>query len=108
MALDKATTPDIKSFAQKMIDDHGAAGNALKNAVGQAIEWPAQLDDKHRKTADDLDTHKFRAAVNAGAAYRHAVEHGARFSGCTVHFVNEDLDAGSRRPDELARPVTRG
>ena len=55
MAVDKATNPDIKSFAQRMIDDHGAAGHNLKSVVsGQPIEWPDQLDDKHRKTADDL------------------------------------------------------
>ncbi|HTS61475.1 MAG TPA: phosphoribosylglycinamide formyltransferase [Candidatus Acidoferrales bacterium] len=27
-------------------------------------------------------------------AQRQALEHGVRISGCTVHFVNEDLDAG--------------
>jgi putative membrane protein len=55
MALDKATSPDIKSFAQRMIDDQGATGNNLKGVVaGQPIEWPAQLDDKHRKIADEL------------------------------------------------------
>ena len=55
MALDRATNLDIKSFAQRMIDDHAAAGHSLKSVVsGQPIEWPGQLDDKHRKTADDL------------------------------------------------------
>jgi len=55
MALDKATNLDIKSFAQGMIDDHGAAGHNLKSIVaGQPIEWPVQLDDKHRTTADEL------------------------------------------------------
>jgi putative membrane protein len=55
MALDKATSLDIKSFAQTMIDNHGAAGNKLKSAVsGHPIEWPAQLDEKHWKTADEL------------------------------------------------------
>lgn len=55
MALDKAANPAIKAFAQSMIDDHGDAGNKLKTIVSaQSIEWPAQLDDKHRKTADDL------------------------------------------------------
>jgi putative membrane protein len=55
MALDRATNLDIKSFAQRMIDDHGAAAHQLKSVVsGQPIEWPDQLDDKHRKTADDL------------------------------------------------------
>src|SRR6202050_466841 len=27
-------------------------------------------------------------------AQRQALEHGVRFSGCTVHFVDENLDAG--------------
>ena len=55
MALDKATNLDIKSFAQRMIADHGAAGHNLKSILsGQPIEWPMQLDDKHRKIADEL------------------------------------------------------
>jgi predicted outer membrane protein len=55
IALDHATSLDIKSFAQRMIDDHGGAGTKLKSLVsGQPIEWPGQLDDKHRKTADEL------------------------------------------------------
>src|SRR5688572_6293884 len=49
MALDKATSPEIKAFAQRMIDDHGAAGDKLKGVIsGHPFEWPAQLDDKHR------------------------------------------------------------
>ena len=55
MALDKATDPDIKAFAQRMVDDHGAAGHNLKSVLsGQPIEWPVQLDDKQRKIADEL------------------------------------------------------
>jgi putative membrane protein len=55
IALDKAVSPDIKAFAQRMIDEHGAARDKLKSIVsGHPIEWPAQLDDKHRETADEL------------------------------------------------------
>ena len=55
MALNKATTAGIKDFAQRLIDDHGAAGNELKSVVsGQPIGWPAQLDNEHRNTADEL------------------------------------------------------
>ena len=55
IALDKATNQDIKSFAQRMIVDHGAAGHKLKSVVsGQPIEWPVQLDDKHQKIAAEL------------------------------------------------------
>ena len=57
MALDKATSPDIRAFAQRMIDDHGAAGHNLKSVLsGQPIEWPVQLDDKPKKIADELAT----------------------------------------------------
>ena len=55
MALDKATNLEIKSFAQRMVDDHGAAGRNLKSVLSEKpIEWPVQLDDKHRKIADEL------------------------------------------------------
>ena len=55
MALEKATNPQIKTFAQIMIADHGAAFDKLKNTVsGQPIEWPVEPDEKHRKTAGDL------------------------------------------------------
>jgi putative membrane protein len=55
MALNKATSPDIKSFAQRLIDDHDAAGSKLKSVVsGHSIDWPAQLDEKHRELADEL------------------------------------------------------
>ena len=54
-ALDKATSADLKAFAQKLIGDHEVAGDKLKSVVlGHSIEWPAQLDSKHRKTADEL------------------------------------------------------
>ena len=54
-ALDKATSADLKTFAQQMIDGHNAAGSALKSAVsGHSIEWPAQLDEKHRDAVDDM------------------------------------------------------
>ena len=55
MALERASSPAIKAFAQMMIEDHGKAADALRSAVsGQQIDWPAQLDDKHRETADEL------------------------------------------------------
>jgi putative membrane protein len=55
LALDKATTPTIKAFAQGMVRDHELAGQNLKSALsGQPIDWPTQLDDNYRKTADGL------------------------------------------------------
>jgi phosphoribosylglycinamide formyltransferase 1 len=52
-------------------------------------------------------------------AQRQALEHGAKFSGCTVHFVDENLDAGAivmqavvpieddDTPETLARRILR-
>jgi predicted outer membrane protein len=55
MALNKATSPDVKSFAQQMIDEHNDVASKLKSAVSAAsIGWPAQLDAKHRETADEV------------------------------------------------------
>ena len=55
MALQKATRPDVKAFAQTLIDDHSAAGDKLKSAVsGGSIDWPGQPDEDHRKDADEL------------------------------------------------------
>jgi putative membrane protein len=74
MALERALSSDIKAFAQRMIDDHSAAGTKLKDAVtGQPIEWPAQLDDKHRKTADELRTQQ---GVEFDRAYLKAMVYG--------------------------------
>jgi putative membrane protein len=55
MALDKSTSYQVKAFAQMVIDDYGAAENKLKSLVsGDAIDWPAQLDEKHRDKANGL------------------------------------------------------
>lgn len=56
-ALTKATSANIKVFAQQLIDDHGAAAGKLKTIVaGQPLAWPSQLDDEHRETANELAT----------------------------------------------------
>jgi putative membrane protein len=55
MALDKAADPNVRAFAQMMIDEHGSAGDKLKSVVSaRPSEWPSQLDDKTRKNADEL------------------------------------------------------
>ena len=55
IALDKSTSPEVRTFAQMMIADHAAAEDKLKSDItGQRIDWPTQLDDKQRKMADDL------------------------------------------------------
>jgi len=42
MALNRASSVDIKSFAQRMIDDHRKSGDELKAIAGRkSLTWPA-------------------------------------------------------------------
>ena len=55
IALDKTASQELKSFAQRMVEEHGAAGHELKSVVsGQPIGWPGQLDEKHRERVEEL------------------------------------------------------
>jgi len=55
MALDKATNPDVKKFAQMMVDDHTKANEELTSLATQNnIPVPSGLDDKHNDLRDKL------------------------------------------------------
>lgn len=55
LALERATTPAVKQFAQTMIDDHSKANDELKGLAGQKnISLPAVLSDKSQKKYNDL------------------------------------------------------
>ncbi|RYZ13797.1 MAG: DUF4142 domain-containing protein [Alphaproteobacteria bacterium] len=55
-ALEKATSPDVKAFAQMLIDNHKAAIDKLKAAASAAaMAAPAEvLDDFHMRRINDL------------------------------------------------------
>ena len=57
VALERSTNPDVKAFAQKMVSDHGTAGEAMKAAATTANvqgSVASILDKKHQKIIDDL------------------------------------------------------
>ncbi|MDP3738632.1 MAG: DUF4142 domain-containing protein [Hyphomonadaceae bacterium] len=56
MALEKGKNASLKTFAQKMIDDHKAAGEKLKAAASAAAlaPPPETLDDFHMRRINDL------------------------------------------------------
>lgn len=58
LALDRSTNPEIRAFAQQMIDDHTAAAAGLEKAMADskidAAIKPAALDEKHVKILDEL------------------------------------------------------
>lgn len=55
LALDKAASDEVKSFAQKMIDDHTAAGERMKAAAEAAgVTVPDEMSEADRKALNDL------------------------------------------------------
>ena len=55
LAVSKAENSDVKSFGQRMIDDHSKANDSLKQvASGKGISLPADLDPKHKAEMNKL------------------------------------------------------
>ncbi len=57
LALQRSANPDVKAFAQKMIDEHTAASTQLKATADQAGYGAAvatTLDEDHQKELDKL------------------------------------------------------
>jgi putative membrane protein len=56
LALTKASSPEVKQFAQMMVDDHSKANNELKAIAQQKnISLPTVLGDDHQKKFDNLN-----------------------------------------------------
>ena len=55
LALQKASSPKVKEFAQRMVTDHGKANDELKTlAQSKNITLPAGVDAKAKATHDRL------------------------------------------------------
>jgi putative membrane protein len=55
LASQKATDPAVKDFANRMVNDHGKAGDELKQlATNKGISLPTDLNAEHKKLADTL------------------------------------------------------
>jgi putative membrane protein len=55
MALDRAAAPDVKQFAQMMVDDHTKANEELQTIASQQnIPVASAPDDKHNDLRDKL------------------------------------------------------
>ena len=75
LAKDKASNGDVKGFAQRMIDDHGKAGDELKGiAQRKNLAWPAALPPESVAEKDKLSKlsgHAFDQAYIAAMAKGH-------------------------------------
>lgn len=55
LAKDKALSKDVKTFAQRMIDDHRKAGNELKTVADRKhLAWPTSLPSDAMTLRDKL------------------------------------------------------
>jgi putative membrane protein len=55
LGVTKATNADVKTFAQRMVDDHTKAGEELKGlATSKNVTLPAALGTKEKKIVDDM------------------------------------------------------
>lgn len=55
MALTKAASPEVKQFAQKIVDEHTKANNELKAlAQKKNITLPTSMGDEHKRKYDNL------------------------------------------------------
>ena len=53
LAAQKATNPDVKSFGQKMVDDHTALNNSMKPIADKmGVPVPSALNKKDQATYD--------------------------------------------------------
>jgi putative membrane protein len=56
LAVQKASDPRVKQFAQRMVDDHTKANDALKAAaIQEGITLPMSTDKKHEELRAKLD-----------------------------------------------------
>jgi putative membrane protein len=55
LALERAQDPEVKEFAQMMIDEHTKAQQDLKQAASAGgVDFPTVLDEKHQQVSDKL------------------------------------------------------
>jgi putative membrane protein len=55
LAVDKAESPDVKQFGQKMVDDHSKANGELTQLAGtKGIPLPTELGARHQGMVDKL------------------------------------------------------
>lgn len=80
LAKEQAKREDVKSFAQKMIDDHGKANKELQSVATEVgAKVPEKMDQRHQSMLDKLkktpQAQFDQAYINAQAdAHREAVQ----------------------------------
>jgi putative membrane protein len=98
LAVDRARSEVVKTFARRMIKDHGAANKGLTDLAKKAgFDVPTSMNDKHQKLYDSLreatafDRQYIKDQV---AAHAEAI---ALFNAEVKHGKNADLRAWAKK-----------
>jgi putative membrane protein len=97
LAMDKSNNTAVKRFAQKMVQDHGAANAELSRiAKGKSLKVPAGLDEEHQGMVKKLAA-KSGAAFDAYYAKHMAMDHTQAIALFQSEAKSSDpeLDAGT-------------
>jgi putative membrane protein len=104
LAAQKATNPDVKAFAQKMVDDHTALNNNLMPFAQRAeVKPPTQLDKKDKMAYDRLSALSGDAFDKAYVQYMvmdHKKDLGD-FKGEVHQTNNPDLKAAVQQGEQV-------
>jgi putative membrane protein len=74
IALSKSQDPEVRSFAQRMVTDHGKANAELSSiAKTEGIDAPRSLDAEHRAMVDEL---KGKEGADFDRSYSHHMNMG--------------------------------
>jgi putative membrane protein len=106
LASERASNAQVKQYGQMMVKDHTAAGNELKQAVGNQVQMQGQMDEKHRDLAEKLrgmqgmefDREYMNAMVDGHGEVRDLLEQRARQAGNTG-TVQRNTGATSNNPN---------
>jgi putative membrane protein len=96
LAAEKASSDAVKQFGQRMVEDHGKAGEELKKiAQDKGIDPPTRLDGKHQKLRDSL-------AKRSGADFDRA------YAGEMVKDHRKDVKDFQRQAERARDPDVKG
>lgn len=92
--LDPKSFPDRKSYEQSLIEKIQSKSVDLICLAGYMRVLGKQFIEAFSGRIINIHPSLLPAFPGLNVQKR-ALEHGARFSGCTVHFVNEEVDGGA-------------
>ena len=91
LALEKSQSDDVKSFAQKMIDDHTKAQQELQTlADGKGVKLPTEPDAKHKAMA------KMMSALKGDAFDKRYLKQGGLNDHENTHKLLERVQAKAK------------